>query len=203
MPGSGRMSAIGFAGDAELYVTQIRHPPNLPQPLQHVGRDPLVHGQDHHRVAPRGVASHLHARDVHVVLAQDAAHLAHDAGPVLVPADEEAAVGYEVDTKQVDPHDTRLTRQNRPGDVVVGDAYGDEARVTGVCAAAPLDELDAPIARREPRIDGVDPLFGEGLQPSLDRGRREQVDVVVRQLAFEVELDRAHAAAEQLGLQGR
>jgi len=77
----------------QLDVTQVCHPVDLAQTVEQLGRDTVVDRQDHHRVAPRRVASDLHAGDVHVVLAEDAADLAHDPGPVLVPADEKAAVG--------------------------------------------------------------------------------------------------------------
>src|SRR5437016_12186984 len=62
------MSAVGVS--AELYITQIGHPPNLSQTGQHVGRYPIVHGQTHHCVAARRVACDLHAGDVDVVRAQ-------------------------------------------------------------------------------------------------------------------------------------
>src|SRR5215472_3498303 len=107
MPGNGRTPAIGLA-DAELYVAQVRHPPNLSKAVQHIRRNPVVDGQDHHRVAPGRVATDLHAGDVHVVLAEDTADLADHAGAVLVPADQEAAVRDQIDSERIDPHRARL-----------------------------------------------------------------------------------------------
>src|SRR5207248_7590061 len=68
---------------------------------------------------------------------------------------------------------------------------------------APLDQLDASIARNQAGVDRVDPLFGERLQHTLDGGGDQEVDVVLRQLALEVELDGRNAAAKQLRMQGR
>src|ERR1700704_5194559 len=95
IPGRARMSAI--VPPAQLDVPEVRHPGHLTQPGQHLFRDALVDGQDHHRVAPRRVAADLHARDVHVVLAQDRAKPPNHPRAVLMPADQEATLGHKVD----------------------------------------------------------------------------------------------------------
>src|SRR5690349_4296863 len=102
---------------AELYITKVGHPPYLSQPSQDIVGDAIVDGQDHHRAASRGITADLHAGDVHVVLAEDGAHAADDAGPVLVPADQEAAFGHQVHTKRVDADRARLTHQQGARDL--------------------------------------------------------------------------------------
>src|SRR4029077_4060323 len=97
IPGSALTSAIGRA--PELYISKVGHACHVAQACKHVGADRIVHGQDHHRVAPGRIASDLHARDVDVVLAQDGAKAANHARPVIVPADQEAPLRHEVDSE--------------------------------------------------------------------------------------------------------
>src|SRR5579859_5428630 len=120
MPGSARTSAIGPppSHEAELYVAQVRHSGDLAKARQHIVGHAVIDREDHHRVAPRRVAPHLHARDVDVVLAEDGAELADHARTVLVPAHEKAAFGHEIDTKRVDAHGAQLAHQHGAGDLV-------------------------------------------------------------------------------------
>src|SRR5438874_3963080 len=104
------MSAIGYS--EELHVPEVRHSFHLSEPRQHLRRDLVVDGEDHHRTAPRGVAPHLHARDVDIVLAEDAAHPPDHTGSVLVSADKESSVRHEVDTEGVDVHSAWLAHQD-------------------------------------------------------------------------------------------
>src|ERR1700694_1895790 len=200
-PGRARTSAIGLV--AELDVAQVGHPRHVAQLGQHVSRDAVVDGQDHHRVATGRIAANLHAGDVDVVLAEDRAHASHDAWAIVVPADQEATFWNQVDAKGIDAHGARLTHQDGAGQLVAAHADGDQARVAAVRRAPPLDQLHAAARRDEARVDGVDAIFGERLQHSFDGGRDEEVDVVLGELALEVELDRADPAGEELRVQSR
>ena len=91
------MSGVGVL--EQFYITQIRHPLYLSQPQQNILRDPVVDRQDHHRVAARRISADLHAGDVHVVLAENAADLADDAWTIFVPADQKTPFRYQVDPK--------------------------------------------------------------------------------------------------------
>src|SRR5258706_9680184 len=168
MPGKERTSAIGVSAD--LYVAQVGHPPNLSQPSEHVGGNPIIDGENHHRITARRVPTDLHARDVHVVLAEDAANSPHDARAVLVAADQEAALGHEVDPKRVDAHSTRLPHQDGAGYVMTLHPHRDEARVAALGAASPLDQLDPPAARDEAGVDRIYSLLRERLQKTFDWG---------------------------------
>src|SRR5207237_9220784 len=105
------MSAVGVS--AELYITQIGHPPNLSQTCQHVGRYPIVHGQNHHCGAARRVGWDLHAGDVDVVLAQDGADLAEDPWAGVVAADQAAAYMDGVAPKRICPSPALAAHQDR------------------------------------------------------------------------------------------
>src|SRR5260370_13631735 len=69
IPGSPRTSAIGRA--PELDVSKVGHARHVAQARKHVWADRIVDSEDHHRVAPRRIATHLHARELDVVLAKD------------------------------------------------------------------------------------------------------------------------------------
>src|SRR2546425_2868137 len=198
-PGVARTSAIGAS--PELDVPEVRHAVHLAEPGQDVSLDRVVDGQDHHRVPARTIASDLHARDVHVVLAEDGAEPPDHPGPVFVAADQEAAVGHQVDPKRVDPNCARLSHQHGAGDFVPVDAKRDEAPVAAVRRASPLDELHTAAGCDQARVDLVDAVLGERLQHAFDRGGDEQVDVVLGELSLEVELDGADPPAEELRVQ--
>src|SRR3989442_2892707 len=100
-PGVARTSAIGAS--PELDVPEVGHAVHLAEPGQDVSLDRVVDGQDHHRVPPRTIASDLHARDVHVVLAEDRAEPPDHARPVFVAADQETAVRHPVGPERVGP----------------------------------------------------------------------------------------------------
>src|SRR5216683_457920 len=201
-PGRARTSAIGL-GPSELDVAEVRHAADLAQLGQHVWRHAVIHGQDHHRVASRRVAAHLHARDVDVVIAQDRAKTPNDAGPVVVAADQETPFGHEVDAERVDAHRAELSHQHGAGQLVPSDANGHQAGVAAVPWAPALDQLHATARRNQARVDRVDAVFGKRLQHTFNGRRDKKVHVVLRQLAFEVQLDRADAATEELHMQGR
>src|SRR6266545_5770238 len=167
MPGKARTSAIG-GRPQQLDITQVGHARDLFESPQHLGGNPLVDGENHHRVAPRSIPSHLHARDVYVVLAQDAAHPADHPGTVLVTADQEAAFRHEVDAKRVDAHRPSLSYQDGARDLVVEHPDRDQARVAAVRTAPPFDETNAAVGGDQSRIDRVDALFGERLDDALD-----------------------------------
>ena len=137
------------------------------------------------------------------MLAEDAAHHADDPRTVLMPADKKAAFRHQIDPKRIDPYRAGFAHEQRPGDLVTLHPQGDQARVAAVGSAPSLDQLDAPIARDEPRVDGVDPILGERLDQALDGRGDQQVDVVIGELAFEIELENADPAAEQLPMQRR
>src|SRR6266581_624101 len=80
IPGSARTSAIGRA--PKLDVSKVGHARHVAQARKHIGADRIVDGQDHHRVAPRRIATHLHARNV-----------------VVVPADQESPLWHQVDSE--------------------------------------------------------------------------------------------------------
>src|SRR6267143_2593775 len=101
IPGNARTSAIGAS--PQLDVAQVRHAVHLTQQRQHVSFDRVVDGEDHHCAPPWPVTSHLHVRDVDVVLAEDGAEPSHHAGTVLMAAHQEAAIRDEVDSEGVDP----------------------------------------------------------------------------------------------------
>ena len=67
--------------------------------------------------------------------------------------------------------------------------------------APALDHLQPPARGDQTRVYRVDAVLGERLQRSLDGIGDQKVDVVLRQLALEVQLDRADAAAEELSVQ--
>src|ERR1700694_20621 len=112
-PVRARTSAIGLV--AELDVAQVGHPRHVAQLGQHVRRDAVVDGQDHHRVATGRIAANLHAGDVDVVLAEDRAHASHDAWSIVVPADPDATFWNQVDAKGIDADGARLTHQDGGG----------------------------------------------------------------------------------------
>src|SRR5579862_9681877 len=182
MPGSARTSAI--ARPLEVDVVQVRQAVDRAQVLEHSVADRVVDREDHHRAAARRVPADQHARDVDVVLAEDGADAADDARAVLVAADEEAALGHEVDAKRVDSGDPRLAHQHGARQLVAVHAERDQRRVAASRRRPALDDPHAAPRRDEPRVDRVDPFFGEPLQDALDRGRGEQVDVVLRELAL-------------------
>src|ERR1700737_4627481 len=140
IPGRARTSAIGRS---ELDVAEVRHPAYLAQLGQHVRRDPVIHGQDHHRVAARCIATHLHACDVDVVLAQDHAKASDHAGPVLVAAYQEAAFGHKVNAKWSEAPRPRLSHQDGARQLVLADPHRDQAGVAAATWAPPLDQLHA------------------------------------------------------------
>src|SRR5712691_13117628 len=142
MPGKALTSAIGRS--PELHVPEVGHAGHLTEPRQHVGADGIVDGEDHHGVAARRVAPDLHARDVDVVLTQDRAKAADHSRPVVVPADQEAPLGHEVDPKRVDPDRARLAHEHGAGELVPVHTEGDEAGVASMRGTAPFDQLDAP-----------------------------------------------------------
>src|SRR5438105_3345024 len=155
------MSAVGVL--EQLYVAQIRHPLYLSQPRQNLWRDAVVDGQDHHGIGTRRVSADLHARDVHVVLAENAADLAHDARTIFVAADQKTALGYQVHAKRIDSHRTRLSHQQGARDLVVHHAESDQAGIAAVRTAASLDQADPAIGGYQTRVDRVDALLGEWL----------------------------------------
>src|SRR5712692_6893863 len=199
IPGSARTSAIGRA--PKLDVSKVGHAGHVAQARKHVGADRIVDGEDHHRVAPRRIATHLHARDVDVVLAQDRAKAADHPRPVIVPADQESPLWHQVDSEGVDSNRTRLPHEHRARELVALHTKRDETGVASVRRAAALDQLDAPARRDEARVDGVDAVFRERLQNPANRRRNQQVHVVLSHLTLELELDRAHPAAEELAVQ--
>src|SRR5258708_19462757 len=69
IPGSARTSAIGRA--PKLDVSKVGHARHVAQSRKHVGADRIVDGEDHHRVAPRRIATHLHARHTYHFLPSD------------------------------------------------------------------------------------------------------------------------------------
>src|SRR5450759_4692746 len=81
-------------------------------------------------------------------------------------------------------------------------ANRDQARVAAMRRAPALDQLHAPARSNQARVDRINAVLGKRLQDSLDGGGDEEIDVVLRQLAFEVHLDRADAAAEELSMEG-
>src|SRR5260370_6213018 len=199
IPGSARTSAIGRA--PKLDVSKVGHARHVPQARKHVGTDRIVDGEDHHRVAPRRIATHLHARDVDVVLAQDRAEAADHPRPVIVPADQESPLWHQVDSERVDSNRTRLPHEHRARELVAVHTKSDEAGVASMRRAAALDQLDAPARGDEARVDGVYTVFRERLQDAANRRRNQQVHVVLSHLTLELELDRAHSAAEELAVQ--
>src|SRR5205807_5394945 len=82
-------------------------------------------------------------------------------------------------------------------------ADGDQTGIAPLGASPPLDQRDAPIRRYETSVHRVDPILGEWLQESFDGGCHEEVDIVLRHLSLEVELDAADTTAEQLRMQRR
>src|ERR1700674_25007 len=201
IPGSARTSAIGAS--LELNVPQIRHSRDLAESLQNISLHAIVHGEDHHRAATRAVATHLHACDVDVVLAEDGAHTPHQARPVLMPADQEAAGGNKVDPKRVDADCARLAHDHRARELVTIDAQSHHAGIAPTRRAAPLDQPDAATRSDQARVDLVDAVFGERLEYPFDGRCDDEVDVVLGELAVEIELDRADPAAEELRVQRR
>src|SRR5436305_4482566 len=124
IPGSGRTSAI--ARPLEVDVVQVGEAVDGAQVVENRVADRVVDREDHHRAAARRVAADEHARDVHVVLAEDRADAADDAGAVLVPADEEAAIGHKIDAKRVDARYPRLAHQHGARELVAMHAQRDE-----------------------------------------------------------------------------
>src|SRR5438270_140276 len=149
IPGSGRTSAI--ARPLEVDVVQVGEPVDGPQMLENDVADWVVDREDHHRAAARCVAADEHARDVHVVLAENRAYAPDDAGAILVPADEEAALGHEVDAKRVDARDARLAHEHGARELVAMHAQRDERRVAAASRRPALDDAHPPRRGDQPR----------------------------------------------------
>src|SRR5438046_648958 len=180
---------------------QVRHTVDSPQPVEHRFGYRVVHRQDHHRATARSIPADEHARDVDVVLAEDRAHSTDHSRPVLVAADQEASIGHEVHTKSVDANHTRLVHQHGARKLVALHAQGDETRVAAMRVTTALDDLDSATGSYQARVHRVDAVLGKALEHTLDSRRHEQVHVVLRQLALELELDRTDASTEELRVQ--
>src|SRR5258706_1932805 len=114
--GSARTSAIGRP--RMLSVPKFGHARHVAQARKYVGADRIVDGEDHHRVAPRRIATHLHARDVDVVLAQNRAEATDHPRPVIVAAHKESPLWHQVDSERVDSNRPRLPHQHRARQLV-------------------------------------------------------------------------------------
>src|SRR4029077_2443364 len=89
------------------------------------------------------------------------------------------------------------------GQLVPVQPQRDEARVAASRGRATFDDPHAAAGGDQLCVDGVDAILGEALQQPFDSCCDEQVDVVLPNLSFELELDRSGPSAEQLPVEGR
>ena len=166
-------------------------------------RHVVVEGQDHERVLARPGPGEVHRADVDVGLAEHQPDPPDRARPVHVAGDEHDVGRRHVEPVVVEPGDPRLAAGDRPGHdrrPAAGLARQREQRREGPgVGRLALDDGDAAGLGQRPGVDEVDPLGDRGLeQPAQDRGGQRR-PVELGQLAGDLERQRAHAAARELG----
>src|SRR5258706_7608045 len=158
----------------------------------------IVERQDHQRLAARGKASDLHRRDVPVVLAEQRAGAADEAGLVLMLREEQVALDRHVDPEPVYEHDAWLALHERPRDLGVADAHGEERVVSRGLGLAPFLDHEAARMGDRQRVHEVHALGAERLEQALHHRGAQWLGVELEQLAGVRELQLRGALIEQL-----
>ncbi len=167
--------------------------------LRHV----VVEGQDHERVLARSRASEVHRADVDVRLAEHRPDPPHHPRSIVVAGDEQHVGRPHVEAIDAEPGDPGLAAGHRPAD---GDRPASRvARQRELRRERPgvrglaLHERDAAGLGERPGVDEVDPLGRDRLEQAAQGARDERRAVVLGKLARDLQRQRAHAAARELG----
>ena len=206
------MSGVAPAVSARPSAVSERPEPDRPQVadgllgpdrLRDRVRHVVVEGEDHERVLARPGPGEVHRADVDVGLAEHQPDPTDRARPVHVAGDEHVVGRRHVEPVVVEPGDPRLAAGDRPGHdrrPAAGLARQRDQRREGPgVGRLALDDGDPARLGQGAGIDEVDPLGDRGLeQPAQDRGGQRR-PVVLGELAGDLERQRAHAAARELG----
>src|SRR5437879_474385 len=143
----------------------------------------IVEREDHQRFAARMKSADLHRRDVHVVLSEQRTDAPHEAGFVLMLREQQVPFDRNVDPEPVDEHDARLALHQRPSDLGVADAHGEERGVPRRLGLAALLDHESARTRDRERVHEIHPLCAERLEQSLHDGGTQRFGVELEQLA--------------------
>src|SRR5439155_11411446 len=162
----------------------------------------IVEREDHERFATRMKSTDLHRRDVHVVLSEQRPDTAHEAGLVLMLREQQVALDRDVDPEPVDEDDARLALHERPRDLGVADAHGEERGVPRRLGLAALLDHESARTRDRERVHEVHALRAERLEQSPHHGGAQRLGVELEQLAGVRELQLRGPLVEELRHQG-
>ena len=174
---------------------------------QEAGGDGVVEAEHHHGVAPHDAPAHLHRGDVHVVLAQQRAQLADDAGHVAVAGEQHVAAGRHVHRELIDGGDPQFAvGEHRSGHAVaaLGAAAAQLQRATGKVAAGVvlyLEHMDAPLLGLQAGIHIVDAVPQGGGEHPLQGRHHQGLSGVGGEIALQPHLKLADLAPRQLAEQ--